>query len=194
MENVSSFDSYVYNRYHVNEGVGDYDWSNQRGRWDKEKFIKDNLYKPNPKQEYVIGDIVIYLGNTQDKRDEEGVVERLREDGKVVVRFDDNKLIAIRKERLVLKPDDDVKKGLSDIFEEERVKWLETEKKRLEEEERRRREYERMQREREEAERKRRAEEERLYKEAEKKRLEEIQKNPGKAEKWWERNKKTGFE
>lgn len=191
-----SLDNYTYNKYSMNENIDDFIYPTGSDHiWDdtdKENFVKNNLYKHNDKQEYEVGDVVIYLGNTRNKTNQEGRVEKLREDGKIIVRFDDDILIAIRKEHLVIKPNDDARKTLYDKFEEFIIKMKEIEKKRWEEVTRQRKENQRSQNEREEAERKRREEEEYRYKEAEKKRLEELKKIHG-TEKWWERNKKSGF-
>ena len=164
---------------------------------DKEKYLKDRIYKIKKDQEYVIGDIVIYLGNTKNMNNQEGVVERLREDGKVIVRFKDMKLIAISRDRLVIKPSEDLIKKALNQFDKDKKKWEEAETKRRAEEEKRRIEMERLRRVAEEAERKRREEEEKRRLAEEKKRLEELKnRKPGDkpSEKWWERNKKTGFE
>lgn len=60
-------------------------------------------YKPYvPK----IGDEVTYLGNTLKKNNKTGKVHKLRDDGKVVIRFDeDRKLLAVSRQRLKLTKD-----------------------------------------------------------------------------------------
>lgn len=53
---------------------------------------------------YKKDDEIIYLGKTGGRTKQRGVVHKIRDDGKYVIRFDDNKLIAISKK--YLKPAD----------------------------------------------------------------------------------------
>jgi hypothetical protein len=154
-----------------------------------ERYMNEFLNKIHRNHVFEIGENVIYLGNTQNKKNQEGVVERIREDGKVVVRFKDQKLIAISSDHLVLKPSDEDRAKAKVEYDKRVEEEKKREQDRLErlkvEQERMRIYEERMRLEREAAEKKAREEDAKAKAE----RL----KNPQVVEKWWERNKKAKY-
>ncbi len=55
----------------------------------------------SPEIEYKKGDKVKYIGNTEGRRGQKGKIHRIREDGKHVIKFEDNKLIAVSKNHIL---------------------------------------------------------------------------------------------
>jgi len=82
---------------------------------------------------YAKGDAVIYVGNTGKRKNQNATVHRIREDGKIVLRFEDRKLIAVSLP--YIRPEDWKKQ-----MEEQKKKREEERKKREAEEERLRKE------------------------------------------------------
>ena len=66
---------------------------------DPVRALLDQIAKE--KIDFKAGDNVVYLGNTGNRRNQKATVVRLRDDGKIVVRFEDKKLIAVRRDRLM---------------------------------------------------------------------------------------------
>jgi len=93
----------------------------------------------DPKTPINVGEEVVYLGNTGGRRYQLGSVHKLREDGKIVVRFDDKKLVAVSKPHLRHKLSEEEivkKKAELEIKKQERkTKRAEQEAKRLAQEE-----------------------------------------------------------
>jgi hypothetical protein len=56
--------------------------------------------KEDPKTPFIDGEEVVYLGNTGNRKYKSGKIRRTRDDGKIVVKFEDNKLVAISKPHL----------------------------------------------------------------------------------------------
>ncbi len=93
----------------------------------------------DPKTPINVGEEVVYLGNTGGRRYQLGMVHKLREDGKIVVRFDDKKLVAVSKPHLRHKlGEEEIAKKKADLEikkQERKAKRSEKEAKRLAQEE-----------------------------------------------------------
>lgn len=127
------------NEYHFDDD--DYDDDYDDGDYDDGDYgdygpygygkEEDIRYKLDPKAEYNVGDEIVYVGNTKGKNRQEGVIRRIRDDKKYVVRFEDKKLIAISKQYLRHKMDDDeYNKKLEEIEKIKAAKEAEKEAKR----------------------------------------------------------------
>jgi hypothetical protein len=98
----NSYNSYEEYRDYDNDMGADYDEPEEYNYYvnDDEEFHYNEVgYIPN--KIFNKDDVIIYDGNTGGRRGQKGKVHRIREDGKVVMRFDiDDKLIAVNKDRV----------------------------------------------------------------------------------------------
>lgn len=121
---------------------GDQDEYGRNEEFDETDLDLEYRMDEDPKDEYMPGDEIVYIGNTLGKhhmtKSPSAILSRIREDGKYVIKIDD-KLVAVSKQNLRHKiSGDEIIKRQAELDEKKRlreIKKAEKEAKRLDQEE-----------------------------------------------------------
>jgi len=130
---VEDDDDHDEDDYYGDEDYGDYGGDDYYGGGYEERFDYRKVgFKPT--QEFNKGDVVIYKGES-GRRGQKGVVSKIRDDGKIVIRFEDKikdkRLLAASKRYVLLEKDSEEIAKLETEWKEKKKKEKEEREKEL---------------------------------------------------------------